>query len=629
MFEQSKWIWLNNQAEVDEYVEFVFTVKKSDEKAICRLSCDGDYTLFIGGKYVSSNQYGDFEHYKIYDEIDITCFLESGENEVKILVWHQGVNTSRARKATAGLIFEIEQGGKIVAVSDENTLCRKNLQYKNGYCKWVTPQIGFSFYFDATKENGAFAPAVCVDKKCKMFPRPIERLTVEKRVKSTVLKNEGNYYLIDLGRESVGLPVLEFETEEAQYLRVDWGEDLQEDGHVRRILIPREFSFEYMAKAGVNEYTNYMLRVGGRYLEIFAEKPIKLNYAGILPQNYAVKEKEKNFKNPLDKKIYDVCVRTLKLCMMEHYVDTPWREQAFYVLDSRNQMLCGYYAFENGNARYVKGNLALIAQDTRLDGLLSICYPCGDDLSIPSFSLHYFTAVKEYIEHTNDTQLPSGVFEKLKSLIAVFLKNEKDGLLCRFEGTNHWNFYDHSQYSGGRLTKSDEPIPDLLINCLFIRALEAFGFICEKLNKPFEYGVFLENLRVKTRKAFFRKESGLFSMLQAEEQYTQIGNAMAILCGLTDKMESETIAQSIISGALVESSLSTKGFIYDALLQTNEKKYKPLILLEIRTNYKKMLDKGATSVWETLKGSSDFGNAGSLCHGWSALPVYYFHKLKV
>ena len=34
--------------------------------------------------------------------------------------------------------------------------------------------------------------------------------------------------------------------------------------------------------------------------------------------------------------------------MMEHYVDTPWREQCLYAFDARNQMLCGYYAFENG-----------------------------------------------------------------------------------------------------------------------------------------------------------------------------------------------------------------------------------------------------------------------------------------
>ena len=28
-----------------------------------------------------------------------------------------------------------------------------------------------------------------------------------------------------------------------------------------------------------------------------------------------------------------------------------------------------------------------------------------------------------------------------------------------------------------------------------------------------------------------------------------------------------------------------------------------------------------------LLGAEDFGGAGSLCHGWSALPVYYLSKL--
>ena len=32
-------------------------------------------------------------------------------------------------------------------------------------------------------------------------------------------------------------------------------------------------------------------------------------------------------------------------------------------------------------------------------------------------------------------------------------------------------------------------------------------------------------------------------------------------------------------------------------------------------------------VWETILGDADFDNAGSLCHGWSAMPVYYYNKI--
>jgi hypothetical protein len=40
-----------------------------------------------------------------------------------------------------------------------------------------------------------------------------------------------------------------------------------------------------------------------------------------------------------------------------------------------------------------------------------------------------------------------------------------------------------------------------------------------------------------------------------------------------------------------------------------------------------MVESGSTTVWETEIGASDFHGAGSLCHGWSAMPIYYYHKL--
>ena len=38
-----------------------------------------------------------------------------------------------------------------------------------------------------------------------------------------------------------------------------------------------------------------------------------------------------------------------------------------------------------------------------------------------------------------------------------------------------------------------------------------------------------------------------------------------------------------------------------------------------------MLSRGATSFWETLSGSKGITGGGSLCHGWSAIPVYFYH----
>ena len=626
VFNLAKWIWLHKENKKDEYGEFFAAFIPEKKPTVCRLSCDGDYTLFINGKFVASNQYGDFEHYKIYDEIDITEYLQDGQNEISILVWHLGEDSQRYINSQAGVIFEIEQDGKIILSSDEKILCRESQAYKKGYCKKITGQLGYSFLYNANKENsGQLVPATVVEKSCHFYCRPTEKLQLLPEKEIVVLKNEGNYYLIDLGEETVGLPVLEFTSLREQKILVAWGEDLQ-DGHVRRQINGRDFSFEYVAKNGENKYTNYMLRLGCRYMELYAEQPIELQYLGLIPQIYFVQEKTLKLENELDQRIYDICVKTLKLSMMEHYVDTPWREQCLYAFDSRNQMLCGYYAFENGNAEYARANLLLMSKDRRDDGLLSICYPCGMDLTIPSFSLYYFMAVKEYIEHTGDVSLGEEVYEKLISIVEVFLKNRKDGLICTFEGLNHWNFYDWSEYLEGKLYEYDISHADFIINCLFIIALENLRLIAAKIKKEFIYDETLKEIKINAKSFFYDVKTKGYSLTQGEKKFTVLGNALAILSGIADN--ADELCEKIAKDEFSDCSLSMKCFKYDALLLTDKEKWQGQVLDEIRNDYKKMLNAGATSVWETIDGASAFDNAGSLCHGWSAIPIYYFQTFK-
>lgn len=332
--------------------------------------------------------------------------------------------------------------------------------------------------------------------------------------------------------------------------------------------------------------------------------------------------------NSLDRQIYDICVNTLRLCMMEHYVDTPWREQCLYAFDSRNQMLCGYYAFKNGNADYARANLKLIGEDRRQDRLLSICAPCGTDLTIPSFSLYYIFAMGEYIDYTKDVSLAKELLLKLESILDAFFANSDDGLVKAFQGKQNWNFYDWSRYLEGSLHQDEDALPDLVINSLFVMALDNFEEICKKADAIFKYTGKADALR-KRIKAEFAAGNALLSHHKNSEEYTVLGNSLAILCGAVRGRAAMEICDQIISGKAAPSSLSMNIWKYEALLLTDEEKYKDYILNEIRTNYKKMLDAGSSTVWETLEGSAAFGNAGSLCHGWSAVPVYIFHRLGI
>lgn len=624
VFSKSKWIWASCAEGADQYTEYVFNVKKANNSAFINISCDSDYTLFINGSYVASNQYGDFEHYKIYDSIDITSHLTKEDNNVKILAYHCGVNTQRYRYAKAGLIFEIISGNEIIAYSDESISSRLCPTYESGRKKFISSQLGFSFAYNATKENKlGYGKSVIVEKSTVFYQRPIKKLTVGKRVNvKEVIKKSPTHYLIDLGAEVVGLATLEFNSKSEQKIEVAYGESL-DDGCVRKNIGGRCFAFEYTAKIGKNIFTDYMMRLACRYLEVFCEKPIEIEYIGILPQAYDVDEIQYQTKNDLQNRIYGACVNTLRLCMMEHYVDTPWREQCLYAFDSRNQMLCGYYAFENKNKDYARANLKLMGQDRRTDGLLSICYPCGTELAIPSFSLYYIIAMKEYAEYTRDLTLAEELLDKMRSILDEFSGNMENGLVCKFTTENKWNFYDWSDYLDGWGEKPTHKC-DLILNCLYVMALDSFNCLAISLGEQSYTRVTAENVRERIKDEFLTDEG--FTLHKNENQYTELGNALAVLAGVADKDIANKICDKIISRCFTPASLSMNVWKYEALLKINTEKYSKAVLNEIEDNYKPMVELGNT-VWETVVGSADFDNAGSLCHGWSAVPVYIYHKL--
>lgn len=634
IFENAKWIWNAEKFGENEYCEICEKVNYSGGKTLIRLSVCGEYTLYVNGKYVSSNQYADFEHYKVYDEIDITDVLNDGENFVCILAWYWARSGMRFFTPTPGIVFEIENDGKIISKSDKNTLSRESCAYTNGSELKISTQLGYSFEYDANKEDewlfgkgNGFSESYEYDKKVSLYKRPIKKHNVLPVVKAERTE-EKNAYIFDLGREITGYCSFCIKSEKAQNIKVCYGE-LLKDGHVKKVIGNRHFWFEYKTKKGDNSFTNYMLRLACRYIEIECEEPIDVQFVGICPQMYPVLAKETpKVLDDVESKIYDTCLYTLYMCMLEHYVDCPWREQCLYTFDSRNQMLCGYYAFEDSNFEYARANLLLMSKDNRKDGYMSICFPSDENLTIPSFCLYYILAVKEYTEYSKDLTLAGEVFDKMESVLDVFMKGRRNGLIYRAEGEAYWNFYDWSDYCVGTLFEKDESVPDFMINAIALYALESFDKICKTIGRENKFSSCVKELYEKVNERFFDKEEGLYHIITPDEKPTELANAFAVLTGLASGKTAEKICEKLAQMSLCECSLSMKPFKYDALLKIDREKYSPVILDEIRRTYKAMLDEGATTVWETAKGESDFETAASLCHGWSSMPIYYYSILK-
>ena len=638
MDKQAKWIWKKDYSGWDIYCDFYDKFQYQGGKVTLQISADSNYALYINGQFAENSQYPDYPHYKVYDQLDITRFCREGENHMAIIVWYYGKPALTYYPGNAALRYALFCDETVLCRSGETTLCRESRDYQCGLKKLITSHLGYSFHYDCTLEDGwkegaleGFEPAAIVEQELPMFIRPVKRMVWADPVKTQCILNENNTYLrYDLGREEVGYPTLKVRSTKKQKLVIAFGEHLL-DGCIRKKINKYDFTVEVTVGEGETFYMNPFRRLALRYLEVFAEYPIEVDYVTVKPACYPVKKTGMAISDPLDKAIYDTCVRTLELCMHEHYEDGPWREQALYCLDSRNQMLCGYYCFQE--YEFARANLKLMSQDRRYDGLLSLCFPAGNyrtatGLCIPSFSLHYFTQVWEYMSHSGDYAFGKEIYHKLLSIMEVFTSRIEDGCVKSFPGKDHWNYYEWREGLSGHLDQDDGEVFEAALNVLLILALRNMGRIARAIGEKDTFTSLIPELVTGIRARFMDKETGLFYNLEDHPSQSEFVNSICILADVVTPEEARNIAEKLVASdsGLTTVSLSTICFKYDALLKVDPEKYKDYILEQIRTKYKYMLDQDATAFWEY--DPDTITPSGSRCHGWSALPIYYFEVLK-
>ncbi len=681
-FQKAKWIWENDAPRPDEYAEFVvrFSCDKQKKQTLL-ISADSDYAVYRGETLVAFGQYACYPDEKFGDAIDVSPFLTDGENELTVLVWYYGVNSMTYKIGQAGVIFEIVEDGAVLACSSEETPSRPATGYVSHKEKLITSQLGLAYEYDALDTEKPLTPSVAVSGiPAEIRPRPIAKTVLRPRSSSTrvmggtyhlaettdapaedmaraaltfrralrdeipgdafsVRSHDGApvYFIVDLGKEESGFLDFDLIVPCDCRVMIGYGEHLR-DGRVRTY--KRNFTAVYHAHAGRNVFLNPFRRFGCRYLQFFIDATeVNVAYAGIRPVEYPVTDRPIQTGNLLRDTIREACVRTLKLCMHEHYEDCPWREQALYAMDSRNQALAGYVAF--GETAFPRASFRMMASHPREDGLLCLCAPGGSDAPIPSFSCAFFPAVKEYLDVTGDLSLAEECLPAMRGILAAFrAKKQENGLSLNFYApapSPYWNFYEWSPTMDGRFGET-EPSYECPLNAFYSIALANFAVICDRLGLTEEAARTRDEVKALNEtivRAFYRPQDRLFDSFLDRHAgtYSVLTNALCVLCGAADTVDPTVIAEILAANgaagtglSVVPNTLSMNLYRFDAMLRLDEANAQA-ILNEIDRVYLGMLREGATTFWETLKGDLDFDTVGSLCHGWSALPLYYYDRL--
>ncbi|MBQ8640968.1 MAG: hypothetical protein IJ480_02020 [Clostridia bacterium] len=678
LFQNAKYIWCAGLEDTPNcYVNCYETLHVTPGKTYrLYITAHTDYSLWNDGRLVTFGQFADYpDQVKIYDEVDITDALQPGENKLTITGYGQRVDSSTQRGEVSGILYVITEDGADVCHSSPDTCIAPHPYYISGNMEKVSGQLGFTFQYDATGEVPPCGKAVETAVLPALAPRPIKKLllkdpcpmrlvthgcfsegtpndTLGRRIQYASLSFgertipnwenglalakkdtfDGTYAVIDIGREEAGILSLDVEVDEDTELLIGWGEHL-DDMRVRSFVGGRNFACRVVAKKGRFTFVNPHRRLGGRYLELHAYGNVKIHRCTILPTDYPTTA-DVNFRcaDHMHNEIYETCKRTLLMCMHEHYEDCPWREQALYTMDSRNQMLCGYYTFRE--TAFPKASLRLIGQSIRDDSFLELCSPARVAITIPCFCAVYLVQLWEYVLFTGDLEFAREMLPVCEKVCKAFMaRTAENGLIPMLQEKEYWNFYEwQSGLDNGIGVVEDNLTYDLPLNAFVSMAYQSMGKILAALGMDGAlYNDAAAKMNETCHRAYYNDEAGwYYSKIDCKtgerSHLAQLTQALAVCAGMCPADALDKVLENLAYNTdELEVTLSHSVFRYDALLMQPEK-YGRFVFDHIAKQFGHMLKENATTFWETMEAGRDFGFAGSLCHAWSAIPSYLYFR---
>jgi len=653
-------------------------------QAIFRVMADSDFIAYFDGVEIGRGQFSDDPDAPTYTEIILNDLTE-GTHVLALSIYHKGYNCAVYAEGLPGTTFVLESDGRALAVSDGSCRVIATPGFRSGAMPLLTPQLGLTMEFDARQSVGDWTNTEFDDstwqtpyaetetRTITLRPaaaRPVlEKFVAGKRIKSGLIKSReekdsfaktmaadhifydhflqadkltrlkqvscGWSLIYDLGEEKVGF--VEFALNAPAGTIVDFahGEHL-DDGHVRMECFERNFADRYICCGQHDHFQLPFRRIGGRYLEFHIIPPedceeLEFLLAGIAPWTLPVPEPGAfECGDEQLEKVRKAAVRTLEHCMHEHYEDCPWREQALYTYDSRNQMLYGYYIW--GNYDFAAASLNLIGGGLREDGFLRLCHPTRLPRTIPIFSMIYPLQVYEHYLYSGNDQVWRQNRDTIHTMCRkIMAAQDKATTLYQALDPDFWNFYEWTP-GLSHTVMNDGSIHSLynlyLANMLeAIAGLEAWDGNAAEAEK---YQAEAVRIRNKVEELFYVEDSDCYGSFLRDNKITadrhEHVQLMMLFAGAVPPERQPGVLRRLLAGdgSLIPVTLSPMPYLVQAMFKFDYgAEARNFIRRKLEQNYYPMLDGHSTTLWETAKGGDDFVYAGSLCHGWSSMPVYY------
>ncbi len=407
-----------------------FELQAVPKKLNVRVSGDQRFTLFVNGNLVLRGpQRGDVRHWH-YHEIDIATFLKSGSNQITSVLTNSGWLAPMAQlSARNAFLLEAEEAFGFLSTPNQwrfrwilGNLFKMMNEGVGEYYIDVGPGEIFhcpskwSDWYpvhpicrpELRGEPGGGSAWALIPASISMIPSdelilPIRafqdtRLDNFESFESQVTALKDKDLILDFGELIVGYPTFEFNATALTEVRVIYAESPVDENGIkgdRNELFSKEIrgyaDLVCIIEPGVFQFRPNWLRTF-RYIRFVTTRDVELCFCGVEPAETLFScEASFDCDEATVQPIWDMCVRTLKLCAGDTYYDCPYYEQLQYIGDTRLQALIGYYLSRDRTLQ--RNAIEQFHWSILENGLTQSRYPSRQMQVIPPFSLWWIVMI--------------------------------------------------------------------------------------------------------------------------------------------------------------------------------------------------------------------------------------------
>ncbi len=631
----SKWIEIAQKPEANGMYIFRKRLNVSG-KFTMRLSASTRYKLFINNAFLCEGpcQGTRFEHF--YETVE---FEANGTADIRVEVMHIAGNhfTPVFTTEKPMLWAEIFDSGSQIAGTDKTW----SVSLVEGIDFFEGDLVMFSagpmekhtmpykeIPLTVSEGNEAFADSNSCDhvglfNQLRLSPRPIPQMKTHAPYHPKLTKKLENTLHFDAEKYVTAKVKVTVKGEKDDILKLTYGECYvksavgwtfekgQRDDASGFLTGPSD----YIVLNGETQQVEFMWYRAFRFMEVSANNIDVLDLKiEIMPYFYPFDIKGTfTCSDETYNKMWDVSLNTLLCCSHEIVVDCPYFEQQQYNMDSFLE--ASYILQISDDTRIVKKMISDLSQSQQPNGLLLANYPSRFYQIIPTFSIYWIMLLHMYYTYSGDAAFVKPYMGVVDKILCYFDNHLTDGLVQ----STYWPYLDWAgDWENGTPHKGKQE-PICVYSMQYSMGLKCAAILAKasgRLGLFEEYETRRKILNQSIKSAFWNKEKAYYNDTLTNTASSQHTGLWAILTDIDKGDDAKALLEKMLSEDMAKCSFSMGYFLFRALEKTDlYQKAFPLF-----DGFKTMLDQGCTAWCENPD------KPRSECHGWSATPLYEFHR---